>query len=58
MSANGSSVNISQCPANVRYSPKADMETFGDANAVRRERVPYSRPFCQKFDRHRFKNTE
>jgi len=30
------------------------METFGDANAVRRERVPYSRPFCQKFDRHPF----
>src|SRR6516164_230383 len=54
MSADGSSVNISQCPANVRYSPKADMETFGDANAVRRERVPYSRPFCQKFDGHPF----
>src|SRR5262249_61789152 len=51
MSANGSSVNISQCPANVRYPPKADTETFGDANAVRRERVPYRRPFCQKFDR-------
>jgi hypothetical protein len=28
--------------------PNADMETFGDANAVKRERVPYGRPFCQK----------